>query len=83
MAMNLGNHVSLIKEEDFERVISDPAFRERVRGAYFAEDASEFAIMIETVGTKLPGTFTAVAIVQLTNQRWVKRITERSVGHLC
>jgi hypothetical protein len=68
----------------FERVIPDPAFRDELLNAHVAQDTSEFDVKVQTmVGLILQSTFTAAAIVQLTNQGWIKSITRDSAARLC
>ncbi len=86
MVMNIGNHVNILKEKNFKKV-SPSQFCERVRAAYLAGDATEFYVFVaykDGDGLKrLPCKFTAPTLVQLTNQFWVREITQRSVATLC
>lgn len=84
MVMNTGRHVNILKEERFVKAIPDTLLREEIRTAYIAQNMREFDVKIEsTVGVLLQSTFTAGALVQLTNQSWVKSIARHIVRRLC
>ena len=85
MVMNFGSHVYILNATRLEQVIPDPAFRDEVLRACAARDMTrEFDVKVETtVGVVLQSTFTAAALVQLTNQDWIKSITRDSVARLC
>jgi hypothetical protein len=83
MAKKLGSHVNFIKQDNFDRVIPDTDFRDKIQFAYYINDMREFDVNILTSARPVfTGKFTAGTIIQLTNQSWVKSITQRSVAHL-
>ena len=79
---NLGSHVNILVEANFGKV--EEKLREEVRIAYFNQEIREFDVMITTAANLgLPSKFTATAIVQLANQKWVKSISTKNVVRMC
>lgn len=85
MVMNMGDHVSVLDLTRLEKLIPDSVFREEVLSACVAKDVKrEFDVKVETmVGVLLQSTFTAGALVELSNQVWIKSITKDTVARLC
>lgn len=79
--MKLGKHINVLNEINFEKIC--PELHERVRVAYFGGDVQEFNVVINTDGKIFESTFTASAIVQLTNQDWVKHISPSKLIRSC
>ncbi len=84
MVLRSGSHVNILRSERFEKAFGDVAFRDKVCVAYFANAITEFEVTVTTTGNlMLMGIFTASALVQLTNQDWVKSIESRNVARMC
>ena len=82
MVMNVGNRITTLNEERFVRAIPNENLRNEIRAAHAAQDMKqEFDVKVESmVGVQHRSTFTAGALVQLTNQDWIKSITRGCSG---
>ena len=71
------SHVN-IREDRLKSVIKEKKLRKEVSLAYAAQDGvREFSVTVTTSEDRHHHSyFTAAAIVQLTNQPWVKSVTE-------
>lgn len=84
MVMNFNKSVNGINLDKFNSLIPDEDLRTRIIDAYFSQNMQEHDIIVVTdKSEELKSTFTATAVVQLTNQSWVQCIKPWNVARMC